>query len=331
MSDSTPAVCMFSIAEGEYLAQVPIWADQAIASGQCAHVNSGELLPHDGLIYAVYDSPCYDRDTRSYRCQKQGTGKLYLVACRFRSAGKSSLRVGFKVEVAPASALGIEGGHEKQGTCIVDWQTFVLHPTYRKLPKYWTMQFRITVSGSEEAVDASIDVVTRTRREGSQSITSGISIPTTVPASLDGGSQMTLEIGTIVLAESIKLLLKDGWDFIKDHTEHGSELTQLNIGSLAISADAQSPENITTIIEGAHANLSSNDVQELDGLNKRLSIVYRKKKHLTAGVERAATTKDRADAEAEIEQLEVDITEIREKIWRVLTKSGAVSLVQRAM
>jgi hypothetical protein len=140
---------------------------------------------------------------------------------------------------------------------------------------------------------------------------------------------------TMVLTETIKHLIADGWAFIKEQAKAmgglDDDLIQLRIGEVVFdprqsqdSAGAAAKDAAEAIKE----NLAGSEIYEMDGENRRLEMLYIKKKNFLSVVESARTTSDKAHTLADIEDIDKQIRRIQQHVWTLLEKTGKVKLVQ---
>lgn len=139
---------------------------------------------------------------------------------------------------------------------------------------------------------------------------------------------MPLDLMTIVLTESIKLLLKDGWQVLKNFSP-GAEIIQLNIGDLKISEKEDAAVRIAQERPAIGSSFARETMIELEGLNRRLENLLIDNSKFLANIGTATTAPDRAMTEAAVARTERDIEDTRRKIWNVLQQSGKVSVTSQ--
>jgi len=325
---------------------IATWADQVIKEKICAHVARAQLLPNDGTAYAVLDARCYDKTKNAYRCSKRTSDTLFLVARRFSSSTRT-LKSRMTIDVTPRDSVQIKGKSGGTGSHIVE--EFVLHRSSSQDPiPDWRESYGISFMQSEQPVTASIDIsfavrLDRPKWKPADSLDLAVTVPPLFAAlTAFSGSDITLTqiskkesaramdgMTALVVGESIKLLIKDGWEFIKKVATEGllgkDELVQLNIGKLAIPADSP--------VELVEESLRKSDIvmpqlrlDQLRGLNDELRGMSNYVRNLRSNLMDATTKADKADLETKIDRNNDKMIDLQQKIWTILRETGNFSL-----
>ncbi|MGH9633675.1 MAG: hypothetical protein ACRD72_02445 [Candidatus Angelobacter sp.] len=309
--------------------RISSWAEKMIEQNYCDHVAGTDLIPGDGKLYAVLGSRCFDINHNGPRCLKNETNEVLLVAVRPLSPQKRSIKATVIMEATPAEAIQFEGGRDTNGVNRVEPKSFVLHPTYKYLPE-WRHSTPINFIPAEKAIPASLDVYINAKRDGSQPTKTSLGLIITVPPLKKEDPALPVDLTTLVLSESLKLIIKDGWEFLKQRVPNlinkSTDLIQLNIGTSALHQDVETEDAITQAIQKSKIIISNTEIEELGGLNRRIQSLSLQRKHLQARVERASSTIDHSRALAEIEELGIDILQAKEKVWSILQGTGLISV-----
>lgn len=325
------------------------WADRLIREKTCAHVARAQLLPNDGMAYAVLDARCFDRTRNCYRCSKRASDALFLFAWRFSSSTRT-LKSRMTIDGSPRNSVRIRGKSGEPGSQVVE--EFVLHPSSSQDPiPDWRDSYAVSFMQSDKTVTASIDISFSVRLDRPKwNVADSLDLAVTVPPLLtahttDSGSDPGLMrsstqesmrsmdgMTAVVIGESIKLLLKDGWEFFKnvasDGLQGGNELVQLNIGKLTIP-----PESPVKIIEEtvrkSDIAVSPIRLDELKGLNSELHGISILVKNLRSNLLETTTKSDKADLETKIEINSHRMADLQQRIWTILRETGDFSLTPK--
>ena len=303
-----------------------------IQQAYCEHVRRAELMPGDGRMYAWYDERCFDATRRAYRCAKLASGRLLILAMRYPSLSSVAIRAALKIEAAPAQIIQIEGGVDQNGFHTISTLMFVLPPLYPPaMPACKQFAIPVRRAPGNTSEDASIDISARIKRDTPRFTNRSLNLPVVVPSrdeqELLMGTQMDLI--TVVVAESIKLLVKDGWSFFKKQLAESSEkphFIQLNLGGSIITEDQSDESTIAKAVTEAPLRLTQAQINELAGLNAKYNQLSIKKKHLLGS--RAFHPVQSAEAETEIELVDQDMEKVQAKIWGFLQGSGKVGIAR---
>lgn len=324
-----PSVCEFD-------AKAPIrnlaaQAEEVLRANECEHVCRVELLPRDSLLYAILDAPCFDADQSRAKCSKKVSEALLLFAFCF-SERTRTLTTTVKVEVRPAASLQLGRGDESaEALHRTHSETFVLYPRYKTLSE-WRYSLPIRFLRGEVPKAESIYIYLNFKKNEVKSTNAVLNLGVVVPP-LSKESEASMDFITVVVLESIKLLMKDGWDFLKRHLPgigSGDDLITLNIGDTKIlPADVAEDQNavLTQALRNSNIRMSNLQVEELGGLNKRVETLSRQRQAMQGRVERTGSGIDYGRTQAEIEELGQEISVIEEKIWNILQGTGVISVI----
>jgi hypothetical protein len=304
------------------------WAETVIAQNFCEHVRRAELLPSDGIFYSILDAPCVGSGPAGSSCVKNGTQRLYLIAVRRYSASKVPLKVVATVEATPASALQLDGGKEKDGIHKLEARSFVLPPSY-KACLGWKDSIPVQFGRATEAVEAAIAVYLSTKREHQRPFAASVNLSVTVPPLLREETNPAMDLIALAASESIKLLVKEGFDFLKKQLPYFSgdgDLIQLRIDTSHISAKNISDATISPGVEALNKVLSQAQKGELDAYNRKLVHLFNQKNALIGIVDSAVNVIEKSKGDAEIQRLEGEISDAQSHIWRILQSTGLVSV-----
>ena len=338
--------CHFRFSTEDELNEAAMRADALLAREVCQHVRKIVVPERDADVYVIYDQPCFDLDTRQPWCTKLGSGTLCVLGRRIFSAYSDlTVKVDVVLETTPIEALSIEHGGRRNGSCHKQLRSIVLHPIYRKgLPRVSAATARLQQHLNEQPSSAVATVTLKIRTQNPRVITKQVDLPVVVPSIQDSermaqAREDSLMAGvdfvTMVLTETIKHLIADGWAFIKEQAKAmgglDDDLIQLRIGEVVFdprqsqdSAGAAAKDAAEAIKE----NLAGSEIYEMDGENRRLEMLYIKKKNFLSVVESARTTSDKAHTLADIEDIDKQIRRIQQHVWTLLEKTGKVKLVQ---
>jgi hypothetical protein len=256
-----------------------------------------------------------------------------MLALRPPSRGKQTLKGTVTVEAMPLDALHIEGARAHQGAHRLDQKSFVLFPSGGVLSE-WRKDSKIEFLPIEKAVPASIDFYLAIKRDGPKATSASLALPVVVPPVPREDPTLPLELTALVLAEGVKLLVRDGWDFVKGQisrvTGKEPDIIQLHIGDLTLGPETATDDAIDQATKSVSVSVSNASVEEVSGLNRRLQTLFIRKKHLLSNVDRAATTIDKSNALAEIDHTDRDIKEVKDKLWLALEAAGVLSVSGQA-
>jgi hypothetical protein len=317
----------FDFSNRESARRSSIAAEQIIKAGVCDHTRGADLLPLDSEVYAIYCSNCFDATHNDLRCHNDGTQTLLLGAWRTPSASKLTLRTGIVVETTPARSLQIVGGFVKKGTYYLEAGSEILFPYYKTLGTTWEKRISIRALPSQTPCRASIDVTLSVRRESQRATTTPLCIPVIVPPAPETEVPLTDSMTSMIVAESIKLLVSEGWSFLKRQfgEEADSGLIQLNIGALNVKP-SDSADSIKRTVKEAKPAISDGDTAHLSGLNVNLKNLNIKRSSYLSRKDRGSTSRDNAETDAELEILNGEIDAVKEQIWSKLKETGRFSV-----
>jgi hypothetical protein len=325
---------------------IAAWADRVIQDGLCMHVARAQLLPRDGTAYAVLDARCYDKSNSCYRCNKRTSETLFMLAWRFSSSTRT-LKSKMTIDGTPRDSVRIRGRAGEEDSQVVE--EFVLHPSSSQEPTPdWRWSYGISFNRSEDPVAASIDVsfavkVDKPKWKPSETLDLAVTVPP-LAAQLAATTESDLALvqlskkeatrsmdgmTALVVGESVKLLLKDGWEFLKatgvDGLSGKDDLIQLNIGDSSVPSESP-VELIQQSIQKANIVVPDEVVNELRGLNDQLRGMSAYSRNLRSNLSEATTKADKADLETKIEINSTKMSEVRRQAWTMLQQTGHISL-----
>ena len=308
--------------------QLCAWADVVISRQLCDHAARGELLQGQVTFYAILANHCLAPASCSLHCRKAPKEKLFLRAKNNNPAQKSSVKMLVSVEAIPSTSVYIQGANEHRGANRLDLDWFVL-PTYKTLEP-WEHAANLLYKLHDKPVTASVDVYVSAKRDSIRPARSLVNLSLLVPPAIKEDPKMQLELGTLVLSESIKFLIMEGWSFVRDQLssrDNQDGLISLNIGQVNISPSDDIEQRIPeAIIEsGITASLSTSRMEQLNGLNTKLKQLVRKKSILDTLVERSSTVVEKGRAMAELVELADNVRSVQSEIWDVLKSTGKIS------
>jgi hypothetical protein len=317
----------FDFSNRESARRSSIAAEQIMKAGVCDHTCGADLLPLDSKVYAIYCSNCFDPTHNDLRCQKDSTQTLLLGAWRTPSASKLTLRTGIVVETTPARSLQIVDGFVKRGTYYFEAGSEILFPYYKTLGSTWEKRISIRALPSQTPSPASIDVTLSVRRESQKTTTTPLCIQVIVPPAPETEVPLTDSMTSMIVIESIKLLVPEGWSFLKRQFggEVDSGLIQLNIGALNVKP-SDSSDSITRTVKEAKLAISDGDTAHLRGLNISLKNLNIKRSAYLSHKDRGSTSRDNAETDAGLEILNGEIDAVKEQIWSKLKETGQFSV-----
>ena len=138
-------------------------------------------------------------------------------------------------------------------------------------------------------------------------------------------------ISTIILAKSIELLLKEGWDFFKKHAANfgDNEIIALNIGSASFTEHSADKEAITRAVNEAASKMKVDPTPVLNGLNVHLNNLFIRKGALYE-ILGTVTGVQQVDIKTQIAIIDREIPEIQAHIWKELKNTGQFGLESKA-
>jgi hypothetical protein len=306
------------------------WAERIIEHKICNHVGRTDLARGVGTLFAIFDVPCFASENGSARCIRPSAEKLLLLAKNGLSPRKGTLKMLVTVEAIPSSSLQLEGATKdsrNSNKLELDWVVLPFYPTL----KPWSNSIGVAITKGKEFVSASIDVVVNSRAANPRGTQTTVNLAIVIPAEI--GGTMVPDLANMILAESIKALIPDGWKFLKEKVarigEGDSDLITLDLGDIRISSSTLSSDGILPLVQKSDLTAVLGDVRimELDGLNNRLGQVANQRRHLQGLVKRAGTTIDESRSLAEIDQLTKDIDQLQPQIWDLLVSTDRVCVL----
>ncbi|MGB6690919.1 MAG: hypothetical protein WBE76_24050 [Terracidiphilus sp.] len=298
----------------------------------CDHVGRQDVLDA-GMLYAVLDLPCFGPN--GFRCTREfvgSAGRLFLFARRNLRPQKAATMVSLIIQVAPISSIQIEGGKLRDGLHTVELTAFVL-PTYSYLAD-WEHSRSVTVALGRRAVPAAVGVHIKSRRDSLRPSIASLNLSFLVAPSKGREVETPMELIALIAAESLRLLVREGVEFIASIVKgagRDSDLIQLNIGdsSLRLPEDSDKAINDAVAKADVHEWISAATADELEGLNKRLKVLYLTRKNQQALVNLATTNVDEVKTRTQMEVNAMEIREVQQMIWRILSSGGHISIQGR--
>lgn len=289
--------------------------------GFCRHVGENELLPNDGRLFIWFDSPCVDPVKRAFKCAKTGSGRLYVAAQRDQAPSSFAMKVSMHVAVFPADVIQLRMGDLRNGFSSSKPEHFTLLPIYPPaLPSCQLFEFQVQRVPGQETRDASIDVVVQARRDRPHASPQTLNLPLAAPC-MEELKGVDMDLMTVVIAEAVKILIKEGSSFLKEITGTKEEdLIQLHLGSTTLSETELDDANITKALK-TPPRLSRAQVDLLTGYNTQYNQLAIRKENLLTASTRTYHPVHTADAKTEVELVEEEMHQAQEKIWQVLHDS----------
>jgi hypothetical protein len=137
------------------------------------------------------------------------------------------------------------------------------------------------------------------------------------------------DLTAIVVATSIKILMEDGWHWLKSKVSSDSELISLNIAGIEVTPENTKAGMSTEVAQKIAPDIDHATYTELLGYNKRLDHLAEQKRGQLAELDRGATGVDRGRVRAEIAVLENEMNEVREAIFTLLKRHARINLITR--
>jgi len=315
-------------------------AETLVMIQHCEHVGISDLLPADSKACAIYFSNCYDRGMERTKCTSAGDSSLLCFGLRSRSNSRylKPSTTSVTVTTAPSQHLALDNGSDDNGKCTLKAGSYVMFPFYRALNKsqYWHKRVPLIVQRSRDVVFASINVKFEID-PGTDPFKSAISLPISIaPEGLLGNtdqiqlpeqSRMIDPISNTILAESVKLLLKEGWKFFKENRviRHDDDLISLNIGSAVITLQDTTDDRIEKLVAEVHPGIASHVELQLDGLNQKLRQLYIRKRNLVKNELSSSNTIELSNLQTYTQITTEEISRVQSEIWDLLQKTGMFS------
>jgi hypothetical protein len=297
-----------------------------VRSHSCTHANLKDLVARELTLYGLLDACCRKCPTGTCEKKLNNTRLCVFVNRVFSSTSTSLLRVVLEIEATPSQYLRFPGGRTKQGSSWHSFDAFVVHPIYPKaLPKYVDRLAPVEIGSPAESIDAAVSIHARVRAGRSAGLVVSMDIPVTLlPTAereqLDKVSEIVeagpMDLTAVVVGTSLKILLEDGWRWLKSRIPENSELISLDIGNVELTPDTGNRIAEAAKMMAPSINLATRD--ELMGYNNRLDHLARQKRYMLADVEGAASTIDKARTKAEIDKIDDEMDQVREKLFCLL-------------